>query len=163
MEIKPTAQLSKGYFYGVLALTVLLPALSAWIESRSDTGQPVTLALVGKWFIFYAVGLRLSAAGIRQVLNPAFTAKDIFHLEDKGSYAIVRELGFANVCFGLVGILSLFFPTWRVVSAVGSGLFYGLAGFYHLIKKPVSPNETFALVTDVFIFVVLLIYLVSQF
>jgi len=76
------------------------------------------------------------------------------------SHPILRELGFANLCFGLVGIMSLFFPQWRVVSAFGSGLYYGIAGFQHLIKKPVGGNELFALVTDIIIFVLLLVYFI---
>ena len=38
-------------------------------------------------------------AGIRQITNPAFTAKEIFHIDSMASLAIVRELGFANLCF----------------------------------------------------------------
>ena len=32
------------------------------------------MPLVGKWFVFWAVGARLFIAGIRQVIQPAFTA-----------------------------------------------------------------------------------------
>jgi len=101
-------------------------------------------------------------AGIKQTTNPAFTAKEIFHIENPDSLPIVRELGFANLCFGLVGIVSLFMPTWRVVSAFGSGLYYGIAGMQHLLKKPAGINEKFALVTDVLIFILLLVYFVMM-
>ena len=38
------------------------------------------LCLVGRWFVFWAVGVRLSLAGLRQFLQPAFTARQIiFH------------------------------------------------------------------------------------
>jgi hypothetical protein len=128
-------KLNKPYLIGVLALTLILPALSVFIQWLMNRDQLISLALMGKWFIFWAVGLRLFIAGLRQVINPLFTAKEIFHIENKESHVIVRELGFANVCFGLIGIISLFLPQWRIVSAFGSGIFYGIAGVNHLIKN----------------------------
>jgi hypothetical protein len=102
-------------------------------------------------------------AGIRQITNPAFTLKEIFHIQSTDSYTVVRELGFANLCFGLIGIISLFIPQWRIVSAFGSGLYYGIAGLNHFIKKPVGANERLALVTDIIIFMVLGVYVVGMF
>ncbi|MBN8788397.1 MAG: hypothetical protein J0I84_15000 [Terrimonas sp.] len=95
----------------------------------------MTFELFCKWFIFSAVGLRLFLAGIKQVKNPEFTAKQIFHVESADCFPILRELGFANICFGLVGIVSLFRPDWRIVSAFASGLYYGIAGIQHELKK----------------------------
>jgi len=83
----------------------------------------MTFELFGKWFIFSAVGLRLFLAGIKQVKNPEFTANQIFHIDSPESYPILRELGFANICFGLVAIVSLFKPDWRIVSAFASGIY----------------------------------------
>jgi hypothetical protein len=37
----------------------------------------------------------------------------------------MRELGFANLCFGLIGLISIGMPDWRIVSAFGSGIYYG--------------------------------------
>ena len=42
-----------------------------------------------------------------------------------------------------------------VVSAFGSGLYYGLAGLLHVFKKGGGVNERFAIYTDLIIFVVL--------
>jgi hypothetical protein len=147
-------RLNTFYVTSVLALTVVFPAVSALLESLAvhHVFSPATLA---KWFIFWAVGVRLFLAGLRQIFTPAFTAKEIFHIHHEPAHAIVRELGFANLCFGLVGLVSLWLPGWRIVSASASGLYYGLAGVAHAIKKPVSPNETFALISDAFIFLAL--------
>ena len=141
--------INKPYFIVVSALTFVLPLISAAIA------QDLSAPGLGKWFIFYAVGCRLFLAGIRQVTKPAFTAKEIFHINDPQSYPVVRELGFANLCFGIIGIVSLFVPFWRIVSAIASGLYYGLAGLQHGLKGSASINERFALVTDVFIFLAL--------
>ena len=114
-------------------------------------------------FIFYAVGLRLFLAGIKQTTNPAFTAKEIFHIDSPESFPILREIGFANLCFGQIGLISLFLPQWRIVSALGSGLYYGLAGLQHFIKKLAGTNEKFALITDIIIFLILLVYVIKMF
>jgi len=142
----------------VFVLTIVLPGISIWIESLTHDTNVVNLALAGKWFIFYAVGFRLLLAGVRQIFTPSFTAKEIFHINDTSSHIIVRELGFANLCFGLIGLISLFIPSWRIVSAFGSGIYYGIAGVQHLLKKPAGPNELYALISDLFIFLVLGIY-----
>jgi hypothetical protein len=155
---KSKAKLSTPYLIVVVSLTLILPALSALAESLMHGVRFTSLTLIGKWFIFWAVGVRLFTAGLRQVINPAFTARDIFHIEDRSSHVIVKELGFANICFGAVGIISLFIPQWRIVSAFGSGLFYGIAGINHLVKKAASPNEAVALVSDIFIFLALAVY-----
>jgi hypothetical protein len=154
--------INKRYIIVVSVLTFFLPLICSVAEMFVDDQPALSLGLLGKWFIFSAVGVRLFIAGIKQTTDPAFTAKEIFHLQNPESHPIVRELGFANLCFGLVGIMSLFFPQWRVVSAFGSGLYYGIAGLQHLLKKPAGVNEKFAMVTDLLIFLVLLVYFVRM-
>lgn len=110
---------------------------------------------------FFRCRARLFVAGIQQSAKPQFTAREIFHIHSPESFPIVRELGFANICFGLVGIVSLLKPEWRIVSAFASGIYYALAALMHIIKKPVGANEFFALWTDVIISVVL-IYIVMK-
>lgn len=142
---------NKPYIIGVSALTFVLPALSLCIE-HFVVRRPFSFMAFGRWFIFYAVGIRLFLAGIRQTFKPAFTAKAIFHMEGTESYPVIRELGFANLCFGLIGLVSLFLPGWRIVSAFGSGLYYGLAGVLHAARRVTGVNERFALYTDLIIF-----------
>jgi hypothetical protein len=148
---------NKQYLIVVSVLTFVLPTIAFALEHIIDDTS-LTFALFGKWFIFSAVGLRLFLAGIRQITKPSFTAKEIFHIDNPDVFPIIIELGFANLCFGLVGIVSLLKPEWRVVSAFASGLYYAFAGSLHLIKKPVGTNEKFALWTDLLIFVILCLY-----
>ena len=148
---------NKQYIIIVIVLTFISPALGLIIEHLAGK-SPLTFNLFCKWFIFFAVGVRLFTAGMRQTTNPAFTAREIFRLHNTDSFPILRELGFANLCFGLVGIISLFRPGWRIVSAFASGLYYGLAALQHLIKKPAGTNERFALWTDLLAFLVLAAY-----
>jgi len=155
-----TSTLNKFYFTSVTVLTFVLPTFGFLAEHFTNNTE-FTFELFGKWFIFSAVGLRLFLAGIKQVTNPAFTAKEIFHIDSVDSFPILRELGFANICFGLIGIISLFKPEWRTVSAFASGLYYGIAGIQHALEKSPGPNEKFAMITDLLIFVLLLIYFIK--
>jgi hypothetical protein len=151
--------MSKKYFISVSLMTFVIPVIG-FITDHLTHQLPLSFDLFSKWFIFSAVGLRLFVAGIQQTAKPAFTAKEIFHIDNPESFPIVRELGFANLCFGLVGIISLFKPEWRIVSAFASGIYYGIAGLQHVIKKPAGINEKLALWTDLLIFAVLLVYFI---
>ena len=151
--------MNKKYFISVSIMTFIIP-LAGLFGEHALQNSALTFGLFGKWFIFSAVGLRLLVAGVQQSAKPAFTAKEIFHIDSRDCYPIVRELGFANICFGLVGIISLFKPDWRIVSAFASGVYYGFAALLHIAKKPVGMNEKFALWTDLIIFALLLAYIV---
>jgi len=139
---------------------LVLPVLSLLIDSGHS--HTFSLELAGKWFVFWAIGVRLFTAGIRQITKPGFTARDIFHLKHSESHVLVRELGFANICFGLAGIFSFFIPSLRLGAAFTGGLYMGIAGLQHIIKKPASPNEVVAMVSDIFIFLVMTGYVVMM-
>jgi len=149
------------YIIAVSVLTFILPIIGFYSEHITND-SPLSFNLFGKWFIFSAVGLRLFLAGLKQIKNPEFTAKQIFHIDSTESYPILRELGFANLCFGLVGIISIFKPEWRIVSAFASGVYYGIAGVQHLFQKSSGINEKFALWTDLFIFFLLLTFFLKN-
>lgn len=153
----PAQGANKTYIVIVTVLTFIIPAIGFVIEDLMS-GTTFNFEHFGKWFIFSAVGLRLFLAGIRQITKPAFTARQIFHIDSPECFPIVIELGFANLCFGLIGLISFFKADWRIVSAFASGLYYGLAGLLHLLKKPAGTNEKFALWTDLIIFVMLFAY-----
>ncbi len=72
---------------------------------------------------------------------------------------VIRELGFANVSLGVIGILSLINDSWRTLAAISGSLFFGLAGVQHLFKKSVSLNEVVAMIGDLFVLIILILYL----
>ena len=41
------------------------------------------MALIGKWFLFWAAGVRLMLAAFRQLFQPEFTARQIFKIEGR--------------------------------------------------------------------------------
>jgi len=118
--------------------------------------------LVGKWFIFWAIGIRLFTAGFKQATNPAFTLENIFDIQNKESQVVVRELGFANICMGFLGIISLFIEQFRLSAAITGGLYFGLTGLLHVFKKRDNKNETFAMVSDLFIFILMLVFVIEK-
>ena len=161
-KTKPSPGANIQYLVVVSLLTFVFPLIGFFTEHLINNVD-LTFSLFGKWFIFSAVGLRLFLAGIRQTITPAFTAQQIFHIDSPDVLPVIREVGFANLCFGLVGIISVCKPEWRIVSAFASGLYYGFAGLQHLIKKPAGINERFALWTDIIIFAVLAVYVFTKF
>lgn len=148
------------YFISVLLFMLLLPLVSVFINMYQD-GLPFSLLLSGKWLIFWAIGVRLFIAGIRQATKPAFTAQQIFRIIGNDSFPVIRELGFANICLGLIGIISILQPAWRMPVATAGGLYFGLAGMLHVFKKLDSRNEVIALVSDLYIFLIMLVYLLA--
>lgn len=141
----------------IVCLTMfILPVASILIDS-SVAHEPWPL-LVGKWFVFWAVGVRLSLAGVRQYFQPSFTSRDILGIESPQVYILVRELGGANAASGLVGLLSLVMPTFVLPSTLGAGIFYAVAGFEHVRSDHRGRNETIAMVSDLFVAAVLLAF-----
>lgn len=143
------------YYVVVATLMFAFPLLSIGVEA-STTSAVVGAALIGKWFVFWAVGWRLFLAGMRQIVQPGYTARVILGLKHEESQVLVRELGFANVAFGAIGILSLFVPSWRLAAALAGGIFYGLAGINHVRQSHRNKLENVAMVSDLFASLVLL-------
>jgi hypothetical protein len=139
--------------FNVLLLLVL-PVVSIIIALAMHPVADIVM-LIGTWFVFWAGGVRLFIAGIRQTAKPAFTASEIFELSDSGAHKIVRELGFANLSIGALNILTLLAPAWLVPAALVSGLFYAFAGIGHLRNSGRNGRQTTAMIGDLAIAVVL--------
>jgi hypothetical protein len=150
------------YIVTVILLLLIFPVASIALEAFAFGHASDLLFLIGKWFVFWPVGVRLFIAGARQVMQPAFTAKEIFEVHESGSLAIVRELGFANLSMGLLGIFSLMRAGWIVPTAIVGGLYYGLAGMGHMFRKSKNSKEYVAMVTDVFVFLVLCAFVLKS-
>jgi hypothetical protein len=142
------------YLLVVVALMGALPILSAVADVSLHGGTDVAF-VVARWFVFWSVGVRLLTAGLRQVANPAFTAQSLFGISDPASLKIVRELGFANLAIGALGVIALFEPDWVIPAAIAGGLFYGLAGVQHAMNKGRERLADIAMVSDLFVFLVL--------
>ena len=150
------------YFAFVVLLMFVFPAASIAIEALWFHDGSDLMFLIGKWFVFWTVGVRLLLAGIRQVTQPRFTAERIFDVKDPAANAMVREIGFGNLAMGTVGLASLAQPAWLAPAAIVGGLYYGLAGAGHVFQSDRNFNEQTALVSDLMIFVVLAVVAASR-
>jgi uncharacterized protein DUF6790 len=143
-------------YLAVVFLTMFaLPVGSILVEhSLLHSAAPV-MALVGKWFVFWATGVRLALAGLRQYFEPRFTAEEIFGVRNDGALPFVRELGIANFAIGTVGVLSLLRPDFVAPVALAATIFYGAVGFRHAAQPGRNAKETIAMASDLFAFLVL--------
>ncbi len=147
------------YFVVIALFMLILPVASIaaeylWLHTSADL-----VLLTGKWFAFWGVGMRLGLSGARQAFNPTFTARDVFEIDDERVNPIVRELGFANLSLGLLGLLALL-PGWATPAALAGGLFFALAGWKHVVASERSITRSVAMVSDASVALVLTAYLV---
>ncbi|OOM74121.1 DUF6790 family protein [Clostridium sp. BL-8] len=148
------------YEISVIVFFLLLPIIGVIADVFILKFEVNIFSLMFKWFVFSGVGLRLMSAGLKQAINPSFTAKEIFKVNEERCFVIVREIGFANISFGSIGIFSFFYPEFRLAAAIAGGLYFGLAGCLHFFNKNRSRDEVFAMISDYFIFFVLMILII---
>ena len=145
----------------IVALMGVLPLVSILVEHLLFPGGAGLAALVGKWFVFWGVGWRLLIAGIRQIADPAYTAGTIFRIADPAAHRLVAEIGFGNVAIGTLAVLSIFKAGWVMPAAIAGCLFYALAGAKHVFNADRTRAENLAMVSDIFIAMVLAAYLIA--
>src|SRR5580698_1402257 len=150
------------YPYIVVAFMIALPAASAIAEMLLGEHVGLSLALVGKWFVFWAVGVRLFVAGLRQMIQPRYTAETILGIKGEDSLLVVRELGFANCAIGSIGIGTLYFPGWLLPAGIAGMIFYALAGINHCYHKARNALQNVALISDLFASIVLFAFIVFR-
>lgn len=138
-------------YLAVVATFMLVLPLGSIGLSVVATGVTLSAALVAKWFVIWSVGARLSLAGVRQIVQPRYTAEVILSLKHEESHLLVRELGFANVALGLAGLACWLFPVWVPAVALAGATFYCLAGVNHLLQPHRGKLETIAMVSDLFV------------
>jgi hypothetical protein len=139
----------------VVGLTMFVLPVSSIVIDAGLHHTP-WLWLIGKWFVFWSVGARLLLAGLRQYTLPAFTSRDIMGIESPEVHVLVRELGGANIASGVLGLASLAMPSFVLPTAIGAGIFYTVAGIEHARADHRGRNENVAMISDIFIAIVLL-------
>jgi len=158
---KPITRGNNSYLLLNISLIFILPLLSIAGEFIIDK-VPISWELAAKWFVFWAIGIRLFVAGVKQASSPEFTATKLFNLKNSESYVVIRELGFANISLGVMGILSVINDSWRLIAAITGGLYLGFAGLQHCLKKTDSKNEVIAMFYDFLVFIIILLYLILK-
>lgn len=148
------------YLAIIVLLMFVLPVAFTLREQSSIHDLPSLVLVAGKWFVFWSVGVRLATAGLRQILQPTFTARQIFKTESSEVLPFVSELGVANLSLGAAGILSGWRPSFVLPVALSGALFYGVAGLRHTRDAHRSFNQNVTLVSDLFLAAVLVPYLI---
>ena len=146
------------YYLSVLLLTLILPLASVYVDhGLLQNGLPLML-LLGKWFAFWAGGMRLFIAGIRQTLQPRFTSETIFGIKGDDPLPFVRELGMANIAMGVLGLAAPFAAAFVFPAAIVSGLYYAQAGIGHIRHGGRNTQRNVAMVSDLYVALALLGY-----
>ncbi len=146
------------YLISVVLLTLVLPVSSILIENYQLHGMLEWVALMGKWFVFWGAGIRLTVAGARQIIRPQFTAHYIFHIPGDETAPLVRELGASNLAIGLTGAMCLSVPDFVLPVAIIACIFYGAAGIRHATAEQKTKPMKMAMVSDLFLCLVFATY-----
>jgi hypothetical protein len=149
------------YFLIVAALMLGLPVASIVVETMLTDHGVLTMTVIGRWFVFWSVGVRLLMAGLRQIFQPRYTAETILGIKSSDSLLVVRELGIANTAIGSIGMGSLFFPGWVLPAGMAGAIFYGLAGINHAAHKERNRLQSVAMTSDLFVALVLLAFCIA--
>jgi hypothetical protein len=150
------------YVVAVSLLMFIFPVASVLIELIANRNPAGLVLLIGKWFVFWAIGVRLFTAGLRQSIKPGLTSEGILGIKGKEVWIIVRELGFANIAIGLAGIIALWKPEWRLAVAFIGGLFLLLDGGQHIASRQRKFEENVAMYSDLVIGFIMAIYVITN-
>ncbi|MCU1420630.1 MAG: hypothetical protein JWN36_281 [Microbacteriaceae bacterium] len=152
-----------GYFILVILQTVVLPIVSGIIELATVGGDPILV--FGKWWVFWGVGTRLLVAGIVQASGRGPTTAILGAAKPSVQETqLARELGMANLCIGLAGLLALV-PGWALPAGFAGGIYLLIAGIMHVPKRGKNAQEQLATWTDLvvgFVVVALAVYVLVK-
>lgn len=138
------------YIATVIALMLVFPAASIVFAGTRQHHAVLGAQIFGQWYVFWAVGVRLLMAGLRQIVQPRYTAEAILGVKALDALSIVRELGFANTAIGIAGVASVLLPVWILPVATIGMIFYGLAGVNHLTHGGRNTLQNVAMISDFF-------------
>jgi len=147
------------YLLTIIFLMFVFPAASILIEIFLFRSSAGVMPLIGKWFVFWAMGVRLFTAGLRQSIRPRFTAEAILGIKGAEQFILVQELGFANLSMGIFGMGTLLVGNWVFPAALVGCLFLGLAGIRHLFSKGRNLLENSAMLSNLVVACLLFVYM----
>ena len=138
----------------VIALILVVPLIfvagQLLLNQHGMLTAVTIIPIIAKWYVFWAVGARLGLAGLRQIIQPRYTAQTILGIKSEDPLLLVRELGIANTAIGSIGLAALFVPSWVLPAALTGAIFYGIAGINHVFHRPRNKLQNVAMVSDLF-------------
>jgi hypothetical protein len=75
----------------------IFPTSSVGVELLFNRYTSSLIKIIGKWLIFWAVGIRLFTTGLRQIIKPKLISEGILGIKGRGVWQLVRELDLANI------------------------------------------------------------------
>jgi hypothetical protein len=147
------------YLVTIVLLMLVFPATFIGVEHFYLHSAAPLILLLGKWFVFWGVGVRLLLAGLRQLFQPRFTAEEVLGIRGAEALLLVQELGAANLATGLVGIASVARPGFVLPVAIIAAVFYGIAGIRDAMADGRTGNQNVAMVSDLFMSLILAVYI----
>lgn len=146
-----------GYIAVVLAQTVVLPVVFGLATLASHDTWAIA-GTFGRWFLFWGVGSRLVLAGVVQIVKPEFTTESILGGSPQaGANQVAQELGFADLAMGIGGCVGTFLGG-GLAAAITGGLYMGIAGMRHVVKRDANVREQVATWTDLLVFATMIAY-----
>lgn len=150
------------YLAAVTLLMSVLPVASVLIEGSMTGYAAGPWFLIGKWFVFWAVGVRLALVAVSQIARPAVTANTLFGIEDRRVLPLVLELGFGNLAIGALALVTMVKHEWTAPAAVAGEIVSALSGLKLSAKPARSRSETIVMISDLWVFAVLSAYLTAM-
>jgi hypothetical protein len=144
-----------------ILLMIVFPVASIIAEAVLAEGRADLILLFGKWFVFWAVGIRLLVTAFRQITNPGAVAEALVGAGDRNLLPLVQEMGFGNLAVGALGVAAFFRHDWIAPAAVAGEIVLSLAALKHSINPARSRSETIAMIADLLVFAVLTGYLTA--
>ena len=147
-------------YIAIVVLTMLVLPVGSIAVEHGLHPQLALLDLTGRWFVFWGRWGPTRHGRAAAILPAGVHRREIFHIESDEALPLVRELGVANLATGVVGLASIAAPSFVLPVAISAGIFYAVAGIRHVSEQARSLNETVAMVSDLFIAVVLAAFVV---
>lgn len=132
----------------LLALTVLLPLVSVAV-ARVSVPESALLPLVGRWFVFWAAGLRLFLDGAGQLFR-------------RRAAGFRPEAAVAALAIGATGLMAVHRTHWTPAAAMAGGIFLGGLALVRLAQGGRSRAATAGAAGDLFAAAMLGVYLASR-
>jgi len=141
-----------SYYIFIITTMLVLPLVAGSVEMRIRRGN--IFSVFGRYFVLFAIGLRLLVTGSMQLFNPGYTLE---MLGAPHSAALpVMELGAANLVFAF---LALLYFRRNSFAGFAGGYYMGATGILHLLRAGslASFREALALVSDLWILAIVCI------
>jgi hypothetical protein len=153
-----------GHHRNILSLSMdflllaILPLLSVAGEQHFVNAS-ISIILLGKWFLFWTIGVRLMVKGFAQVIRSVRNGNSsLLNRDETGDFT--KMLGLAKMALAGMGFLCVVNDQWSLLATITVGVYLGLTGFQHDFKRPTTTRGWMSMSYDFLVFTVIAVCLV---